>query len=171
MTLDSYMIDFNESKVTNQIKSSSELNDLDPSKLFFVGYQPKVSNSYCYENSQNMDNDYDEDEGHDEIDELECDLLHENFSLLGGGGGGGGGNFSTSSSINHTILNKKMNISTRIENDIIRSEKKSEKRVNYQGRDDRATSEQVMDPRTRLMLFKLLSSGFLSEIDGMYYVH
>jgi hypothetical protein len=29
---------------------------------------------------------------------------------------------------------------------------------------NRATSEQVMDPRTRLILFKLLSNGFLNEI-------
>ena len=60
----------------------------------------------------------------------------------------------------------KMNLSTRVENDITRSEKKGEKRVKNQGRDDRATSEQVMDPRTRLILFKLLSNGFLAEIDG-----
>merc|ERR1712125_276933 len=40
------------------------------------------------------------------------------------------------------------------------------KRANHTGRDDRATSEQVMDPRTRLILFRLLSKGFLKEIDG-----
>ena len=31
---------------------------------------------------------------------------------------------------------------------------------------DRATIEQVMDPRTRMILFKLLNKGFMSEIDG-----
>lgn len=31
---------------------------------------------------------------------------------------------------------------------------------------DRATAEQVMDPRTRMILFKLLSRGMLSNIDG-----
>ena len=55
------------------------------------------------------------------------------------------------------------------QNDVIRSEKKSEKRNNYCGRDDRATIEQVMDPRTRLILFKLLANGFLTEIDGRKY--
>lgn len=54
------------------------------------------------------------------------------------------------------------------QNDLIRSEKKSDKRYNNCGRDDRATSEQVLDPRTRLILFKLLSKGFLMEIDGLY---
>jgi hypothetical protein len=61
---------------------------------------------------------------------------------------------------------RKINLSNRVQNDIIRSEKKSERRVNNQGRDDRATTEQVLDPRTRLILFKLLSNGFLEEIDG-----
>jgi len=32
---------------------------------------------------------------------------------------------------------------------------------------DRATAEQVMDPRTRLILFKLLSRGTISEINGV----
>lgn len=31
---------------------------------------------------------------------------------------------------------------------------------------DRATIEQVMDPRTRMILFKLLSRGFIAEING-----
>jgi len=39
-------------------------------------------------------------------------------------------------------------------------------RTATQGRDDRATAEQVLDPRTRLILFKLLSRGFLEAIDG-----
>ena len=34
------------------------------------------------------------------------------------------------------------------------------------GRDDRATSEQVMDPRTRLILFKLIQSGIIGEMHG-----
>ncbi len=38
----------------------------------------------------------------------------------------------------------------------------------YKSRDkaDRATAEQVMDPRTRMILFKLLSRQFISEING-----
>ena len=31
---------------------------------------------------------------------------------------------------------------------------------------DRATVEQVMDPRTRMILFKLLNRGFIQEING-----
>lgn len=40
------------------------------------------------------------------------------------------------------------------------------KKTSHTGRDDRATSEQCLDPRTRLILFKLLSNGFLELIDG-----
>lgn len=31
---------------------------------------------------------------------------------------------------------------------------------------DRATSEQVMDPRTRMLLFKLINSNVLAKING-----
>ena len=33
-------------------------------------------------------------------------------------------------------------------------------------RSDRATSEQVLDPRTRMILFKLLNNNVLTSIDG-----
>lgn len=36
----------------------------------------------------------------------------------------------------------------------------------HTGRDDRATVEQVLDPRTRLILFKLLNQNIISEIHG-----
>ena len=38
--------------------------------------------------------------------------------------------------------------------------------MRHTGRDDRATVEQVMDPRTRMILFKLLSTGYITEIHG-----
>ena len=40
------------------------------------------------------------------------------------------------------------------------------KRTLHQDRNDRATSEQVLDPRTRLILFKMLRSGCLEKLDG-----
>ena len=42
----------------------------------------------------------------------------------------------------------------------------STKRKSHTGRDDRATVEQCLDPRTRLILFRMLSNGFLELIDG-----
>ena len=98
--------------------------------------------------------DYYNDRG---FDEIESSLLNEDYYA------GGGSKSNVSANMD---FGKKINLSVRVENDITRSEKKGEKRASNYGRDDRATSEQVLDPRTRLILFKLLSSGFLSEIDG-----
>ena len=39
-------------------------------------------------------------------------------------------------------------------------------RVRGKDKADRATAEQVMDPRTRMILFKLLSRQIVSEING-----
>ncbi|CAM9714750.1 unnamed protein product, partial [Ectocarpus sp. 4 AP-2014] len=112
-------------------------------------------------------------DGGDELDQLETTLLGEaggagaagsgggealrsrfesklnTASRDGGGGGGGGGPQSQS-----------------VRNDIKRSEKSGEKTSRHTGRDDRATVEQVMDPRTRMILFKLLNQGFFRQIDG-----
>lgn len=43
-------------------------------------------------------------------------------------------------------------------------EGKSNNRI--KDKQDRATAEQVMDPRTRMILFKLLNRGFINEING-----
>lgn len=102
-----------------------------------------------------MDDDYyrDDDRG---FDQIESSLLRDDVY----------GNVKFNNLSSGADLGKKINLSVRIQNDITRSEKKGEKRDSHYGRDDRATSEQVMDPRTRLILFKLLSNGFLTEIDG-----
>jgi RIO kinase 1 len=99
------------------------------------------------------DDDYDrDDKGFDEIESsLMKDDLYGGIKFTNGGG---------------ADLGKRINLSVRVQNDIARSEKKGEKRSSNYGRDDRATSEQVLDPRTRMILFKLLSNGFLTEIDG-----
>ncbi|XP_063705958.1 serine/threonine-protein kinase RIO1 [Culicoides brevitarsis] len=39
-------------------------------------------------------------------------------------------------------------------------------RLRSKDKQDRATAEQVMDPRTRMILFKLLNRGMISEING-----
>mmetsp|Transcript_34591 Transcript_34591/g.35270 ORF Transcript_34591/g.35270 Transcript_34591/m.35270 type:complete len:712 (+) Transcript_34591:100-2235(+) len=111
-----------------------------------------------YEAEKIIDEDrMNDDEDQDELDELEVSLMGED-SCLGGATVKGG--------VNGADFGKRLDLSTRTQNDIARSEKKGEKRNNYCGRDDRATSEQVLDPRTRMILFKLLNSGFLLEIDG-----
>lgn len=89
------------------------------------------------------------------FDDLEAELLGEERNGIGGRMKGNVGDFTD-----------KINLTARVQNDIARSERKGDKKSSHYGRDDRATSEQVMDPRTRLILFKLLNSGYLTEIDG-----
>jgi RIO kinase 1 len=90
-----------------------------------------------------------------DFDEIEARLMKDDSIFYGSANGGA-----------NELSSKKVNLSARIQNDITRSEKKGEKRNNFQDRADRATSEQVLDPRTRLILFKLLNTGYISEIDG-----
>lgn len=102
------------------------------------------------------DDDYDRRDNDRGFDEIESLLLKEEMWS----------NSKASALLHGGDYDRKINLSTRIQNDITRSEKKGEKRSTNQDKNDRATSEQVLDPRTRLILFKLLSNGFLEEIDG-----
>lgn len=43
---------------------------------------------------------------------------------------------------------------------------RSESRYRHKDKADRATTEQVLDPRTRMILFKMLSRNIISEING-----
>jgi len=63
-----------------------------------------------------------------------------------------------------SLLAKKVNLSQRALSDVAHAEKSGH--AKNQGRDDRATTEQVMDPRTRLVLFKMLARGLFDEIHG-----
>ena len=99
------------------------------------------------------DEDFDDDYYFDE---------HDNV-IIGGGSGGGG---SSSQQQQQGNL-KKSNISHSVANTVMKmKDLEIQKRTLHTSRDDRATSEQCLDPRTRLMLFKMLSNGLLDGIDG-----
>lgn len=52
-------------------------------------------------------------------------------------------------------------------NTLLESNRKAEAdRYRSKDKHDRATAEQVMDPRTRMILFKLLNRGLITEING-----
>ncbi|KAK5584006.1 hypothetical protein RB653_005613 [Dictyostelium firmibasis] len=54
-----------------------------------------------------------------------------------------------------------------VQNSIKEIKKKDDKQgVRIVDKEDRATTEQVLDPRTRLMLFKMINKGAFSEING-----
>lgn len=68
----------------------------------------------------------------------------------------------------NSLLAKRVNLSHKSVTEMRMSEDKRQggnNRTN-QGRDDRATTEQVMDPRTRMILFKMLNRGVFEEIHG-----
>jgi len=69
-------------------------------------------------------------------------------------------------SLDKFINLSEMNLSQSAVNDLKRGEKVQQGHNRYQGRDDRSTVEQVLDPRTRLILFKMLSRGTFEEING-----
>ena len=96
------------------------------------------------------DEDFYEDE---QYEDMEDELTGGSVSLGGAKIGG--------------ISEKKMNLSHAVSNSVTKMEHlEHSKKISHTGRDDRATSEQCLDPRTRLLLFRLLSSGFLELIDG-----
>ncbi|CEG39983.1 atypical rio rio1 protein kinase [Plasmopara halstedii] len=53
------------------------------------------------------------------------------------------------------------------ENQLARTLRNEESgRTRHTGRDDRATTEQVLDPRTRMILYRMLNHGIVIEING-----
>ncbi|KAG7387920.1 Serine/threonine-protein kinase RIO1 [Phytophthora boehmeriae] len=58
-------------------------------------------------------------------------------------------------------------LSKAAENQLTRTLRNEESgRTRHTGRDDRATTEQVLDPRTRMILYKMLNHGIVTEING-----
>lgn len=105
----------------------------------------------------------DDDDDDDLLDYDDDDELYEYEQDLNSSCGGG----SIMSSQKNHLSDKNMNLSHSVSNSVIKMEHmETTKRSSHTGRDDRATSEQCLDPRTRLLLFRLLSSGFLELIDG-----
>ncbi|XP_055906482.1 serine/threonine-protein kinase RIO1 [Eupeodes corollae] len=72
-----------------------------------------------------------------------------------------------SSKINIEKYDPRTNMSDQAANRLVSFDRKVEsERVRIKDKHDRATAEQVMDPRTRMILFKLLNRGLINEING-----
>ena len=143
-------------------------------KIGFDGYTTKstehitTADQISEEDCNQDEDDYYDDEEDDYLEELE----YGGSSVRNGGAsnnlnsisiqasklnldsrlGGGGGNESMSHSVSNAVT-KMRNMETT-------------KKISHTGRDDRATTEQCLDPRTRLVLFRLLSTGIFEKIDG-----
>ncbi len=154
--------DADDSELLSPMESSGHIGKPQSTSDVSKSSKLQVSDLFQYSYEQKREGGEGVQENSDEDDDLACDemesmLLGEERSGSASKNNGGGASAS---------FGQRVNLSARVQNDIVRSEKKGEKRPNYYGRDDRATSEQVLDPRTRLILFKLLNSGYLTEIDG-----
>lgn len=69
--------------------------------------------------------------------------------------------------INVEKYDPRSNMSDQAANRLVSFDRKQEsERVRVKDKHDRATAEQVMDPRTRMILFKLLNRGIINEING-----
>ena len=76
-------------------------------------------------------------------------------------------NIQTSSRLNFDSRSNNNNMSHSVSNSVTKMRHmEASKRASHTGRDDRATSEQCLDPRTRLILFRMLSTGLFELIDG-----
>jgi RIO kinase 1 len=106
-------------------------------------------------------------------DDYDVDYTEDDFEF--GGSSSGGGTNSNMKSV--TMSSSKLNLDSRetstksmshaVSNSVSKmSNMAASKRTTHTGRDDRATVEQCLDPRTRLILFRLLSTGIFEKIDG-----
>jgi len=120
---------------------------------------PEADEPYEY-----ADDDYGSDDGWDEAwDEME-------------GGGAGGARLTVAKSealasrFDSLISLEPLRgtgMSQSAGNSLNRTEKKAAQAKNMGlTRDERATTEHVLDPRTRLLLFKMLNSGVINQING-----
>jgi len=99
----------------------------------------------------------------------------------GGSGGGSGGSSGSSQRVSSYQPNDKLlrrysarinvekydpttNMSAQAANRLVNFDRRE--RTQVRDKHDRATAEQVMDPRTRMILFKLLNRGLIQEING-----
>lgn len=108
---------------------------------------------------------------------------HNHVSLASAGGSGGGSQQHSSQRVSSYQPNEKLftrysarinvekydpttNMSAQAANRLVSFGSKQDNKVKIRDKHDRATAEQVMDPRTRMILFKLLNRGLIQEING-----
>lgn len=139
-----------------------------------------------YEDYDEDDVDYDDNYDYEETYTGYQKQSHNINLNTGGGGGGGSGNSSNNHSsqrlssyqpneklftrysarINVEKYDPTTNMSAQAANRLVNFGSKQDNKIKIRDKHDRATAEQVMDPRTRMILFKLLNRGLIQEING-----
>ncbi|KAL7023900.1 hypothetical protein ACKWTF_012833 [Chironomus riparius] len=116
-----------------------------------------------FEDQQDFEDDYSDDEDYDYC-KFDYDESRNKINTVGYSA-----NSQTSSNSNTAKFQSSTNLFRKYANKISvdKYEGKSNNDKNrIKDKQDRATAEQVMDPRTRMILFKLLNRGFINEING-----
>ena len=127
--------------------------------------------------------DYEDEEDDDDDDDYDDD--NDDFQAYGGSKSGSNNSHSNQQSMNAKVtsvknfqpteklfkkFSHKINVD-KYEGPALNRVQEQDRRIDKErhrvkDESDRATVEQVMDPRTRMILFKLLNRGFIAEIDG-----
>lgn len=147
--------------------------------------------NYIYDDYDEGD-DYDDDDDYEDNYDYEENYTgfqkHQNHNQIslntaGGSSAGGGGGGQSSQRLSSYQPNEKLftrysakinvekydpttNMSAQAANRLVNFGSKQDNKVKIRDKHDRATAEQVMDPRTRMILFKLLNRGLIQEING-----
>lgn len=139
---------------------------------------------YDYDDYEDYSNDSDDE---DDYYEYESPSYQKNNQNVHVGGGTASSNHSNAQSASNKVTSfqpsekvfKKFTSKINVEkyegpklpnsavNTLLESARKADaERYRSKDKHDRATAEQVMDPRTRMILFKLLNRGLIMEING-----
>eukprot|EP00586_Coscinodiscus_wailesii_P019102 CAMPEP_0172515820 /NCGR_PEP_ID=MMETSP1066-20121228/270981_1 /TAXON_ID=671091 /ORGANISM="Coscinodiscus wailesii, Strain CCMP2513" /LENGTH=614 /DNA_ID=CAMNT_0013297009 /DNA_START=8 /DNA_END=1852 /DNA_ORIENTATION=+ len=134
-----------------------------PSQINTPLLLPQDENEQSFSSDDEYDDDYQDDNNYDDLINLDDTCLTSTSSHAN----------TNTNSITLTKKNVDLSLKSRdkmshsVTNTLQKMNKLSySKRQSHTGRDDRATMEQCLDPRTRLILFRLLSTGTISLIDG-----
>ncbi|XP_016986016.1 serine/threonine-protein kinase RIO1 [Drosophila rhopaloa] len=132
---------------------------------------------YDEEDYDDAGDDYDAyEEAYTGFNKLHAQPQLTNASGGGSGGGAGGPQRVSSYQPNDKLLRRysarinvekydpTTNMSAQAANRLVNFDRRE--RTQVRDKHDRATAEQVMDPRTRMILFKLLNRGLIQEING-----
>ncbi|KAF0313239.1 Serine/threonine-protein kinase RIO1 [Amphibalanus amphitrite] len=145
-----------------------------------VSRAPKEETSFT--DDQDLDEDYQSDEDAEFYDwDPSCKkdltkeyLSHRGASQGGGSAGGGGKNFQPSKNLMMRYSNRITldrydgpRVSHAVRNQISEAAKRDDSaRIRTKDKKDRATVEQVLDPRTRMILYQLMDREYFTEING-----
>ncbi|XP_005191909.2 serine/threonine-protein kinase RIO1-like [Musca domestica] len=142
------------------------------------------NNAYDYYDDEDDDIDYQDNYDYEEnYAGFQKHNTHNHLSASSGTGGGGGGGGGASQRVSSYQPNEKLftrysarinvekydpttNMSAQAANRLVSFDSKQDNKIKIRDKHDRATAEQVMDPRTRMILFKLLNRGLIQEING-----